>query len=490
MRIGQSLSESPGHKILLLEAGPKDDSFWVNIPVAFPRLLNNNAYNWMFSTESESGTMNRVLPIPRGKMLGGSSSLNGMVFVRGNPLDYDHWSQLGNRGWSYESVLPYFKKMEHFEPGGYDSRGRGGPLNVANMVERHELLDTMIDAAIAEGFQRNPDYNSGQQDGFGYYQVTQKNGQRHSTARAFLDPIRKRSNLHVQTNAQVTGLTFEGKRCVGVHYNHGGETRIAKSAREVVLAAGSVQSPQLLELSGIGSAAVLTAHGIDVRHDLPGVGENYRDHYTARMSWRVKLPITLNETTRGLRLAIEAAKYFTRKRGALTFAPGMVFGFARRRPELAQPDIQFHFMHLSFSSAATRALDSQPGMTLSVYQCRPESTGSIHIRSGSPLDKPVIRPNFLFAPEDRQTLVAGLRLGRKIVGNPAFDRYRSEELVPARTPQLTRDFWNSSDTTVKRRTIRSEHAGWGTTRWPWSTTSCGYGASAICGWPMPPSCRP
>lgn len=303
--LANRLSESPAHKVLLLEAGPKDDSFWVNIPVGFPRLLNNNAYNWMFSTESESGTMNRVLPIPRGKMLGGSSSLNGMVFVRGNPLDYDHWSQLGNRGWSYESVLPYFRKMEHFGPGGDDSRGRGGPLNVANMVEHHELLDTMIDAAVAEGFQRNPDYNSGQQDGFGYYQVTQKNGQRRSTARAFLDPIRKRPNLHVQTNALVTDLAFEGKRCVGMHYSHGGETRFVKSAREVVLAAGSVQSPQLLELSGIGSAPALKAHGIDVRHDLPGVGENYRDHYTARMSWRVKLPITLNETTRGFRLAVE-----------------------------------------------------------------------------------------------------------------------------------------------------------------------------------------
>jgi choline dehydrogenase len=428
--LANRLSEDPARKILLLEAGPKDSSFWVKIPVGFPRLLTNNRYNWMFETEPEPATMGRVLPVPRGKMLGGSSSLNGMVFVRGNPLDFDHWSQLGNRGWSYQSVLPYFRKMEHFEPGGDDTRGRNGPLNVANMIERHELLDAMIESAAAEGFQRNPDYNSRNQDGFGYYQVTQKNGQRHSTARAFLDPARGRPNLQIQTAAHVTRLLLEGKRCVGVSYNHHGEVHTARCGLEVILAAGGVQSPQLLELSGIGQADLLQANGIDVKHHLPGVGENYRDHFTARISWRVKLPITLNESTRGLRLAGEVIKYFARKRGALTFAPGMVFGFARTRPELAQPDVQFHFMHMSFSSAATRMLDKHPGMTLAVYQCRPESSGSIHTRSADPLEKPAIRPNFLAAQLDRETIVAGLRLGRRLVGNSAMDRYRAQETVP------------------------------------------------------------
>lgn len=437
--LANRLSEDPARKVLLLEAGPKDSSIWVDIPLGFPWLLNNRRYNWMFSTEPEPATMGRSLPMPRGKMLGGSSSLNGMVFVRGNPLDFDHWSQLGNRGWSYQSVLPYFRKMEHFEPGGDDSRGRGGPLNVANMVERNELLDTMIDAAAAEGFPRNPDYNNGHQDGFGYYQVTQKNGQRCSTARAFLDPVRGRSNLHIVTGAQVTGLVLEGKRCVGVNYRHRGAAHSVRCGLEVVLAAGGVQSPQLLELSGIGDGDLLKSHGVEVKHHLPGVGENYFDHFIVRLSWRVKLPVTLNDATRGLRLVREVVNYYTRRRGALTFSPAIVFGFARTRPELAQPDIQYHLMHMSFSSDTTRLLEKQPGMTMSVYQCMPESRGSIHIGSSDPLGKPVLRPNFLATQRDRETIVAGIRLGRRVIGNSLMDKYRSHETLPGEQAESDED---------------------------------------------------
>src|SRR5690606_35361154 len=237
---------------------------------------------------------------------------------RGQPLDYDTWSQLGNRGWSYESVLPYFRKSEHYEGQSDDSRGKGGPLNVVEMYERHELLDAFIQAGEAEGWKRNPDYNNGDQEGFGYYQCTQKDGRRWSTAKAFLEPARGRSNLRIETNAQATNLLFEGKRCVGVAYMQNGQRREARCGREVILAAGAVQSPHLLELSGIGQPERLKEFGIEVRHALPGVGENYRDHYATRMNWRVKLPITLNEQTRGVNFLKELVKYATTRRCILT----------------------------------------------------------------------------------------------------------------------------------------------------------------------------
>jgi choline dehydrogenase len=428
--LANRLSEDPSKKVLLLEAGRKDDGFWIPIPVGFAKLLNSKTYNWNFETEPEPGVKNRVIPIPRGKTLGGSSSINGMLYVRGNPLDYDTWAQFGNRGWSYDSVLPYFRKSEHFEPGGDETRGRGGPLNVTNMFERHEILDAVIDAAAGEGLPPNPDYNNGHQEGFGYYQVTQKDGRRWSTARAFLDPARGRPNLHVETEAHATSLLLEGKRCVGVAYKQRGAAHEARAGIEVVLAAGAVPSPQLLELSGIGQPALLAANGIDVKHALPGVGENYRDHFCPRMNWRVKLPITLNEQTRGLTFAREILKYFTQHKGILTFTAGIVYGFARTRPELAEPDVQYHFTHASYATAATRVLDREPGMTLAVYQCRPEAKGSIHIRSADPFAKPVIRPNFLGDPLDQQTVVAGLKLGRRIIENAAMDKYRSYEMNP------------------------------------------------------------
>jgi choline dehydrogenase len=433
--VANRLSEDPSKTVLLLEAGPKDGSFWIPIPVGFSKLLNSPTYNWNFGTEPEPGTKGRVIPIPRGRTLGGSSSINGMLYVRGNPLDYDTWSQFGNRGWSYDSVLPYFRKSEHFEPGGDATRGRGGPLNVADMIERHEILDALIEAAAADGWPRNPDYNNGNQEGFGYYQVTQKNGRRWSTARAFLDPVRNRPNLHIETNAHATRLLLDGKRCTGVAYRQGTETREAHCGSEVILSAGAVQSPQLLELSGIGQPTLLQQHGIAVAHELPGVGENYRDHFAPRMNWRVKLPITLNEMTRGVRFAREVVKYFTQRRGVLTYTAGIVYGFVRTRRELEAPDVQYHFAHASYATAATRVLDHEPGMTLTVYQCRPESKGSIHIRSADPLAKPIIRPNFLADPLDRRTVIDGIRIGRRIVNKAAMDKYRAYEMNPGDAAQ-------------------------------------------------------
>jgi choline dehydrogenase len=428
--LAHRLTEDPQVKVLLLEAGPKDSSMWISIPVGFTKLLNSDIYNWNFSTEPEDSVGGRSIPIPRGRTLGGSSSINGMLYVRGNPLDYDTWSQFGNRGWSYESVLPYFRKSEHFEPGGDDTRGRGGLLHVADMREHAELPDAFIDAAAAEGFPRNPDYNNGNQEGFGYYQVTQKNGRRWSTARAFLDPARGRPNLRVETDALTTRILLDGKRAVGVAYTQHGQTHEARCGREVLLAAGAVKSPHLLEMSGIGQPELLTSLGIPVRHELRGVGENYRDHYAPRMNWRVKLPVTLNEQTRGVTFLKEIVKYYTQQRGVLTFTAGIVYGFVRTRPELEAPDVQYHFAHASYGSAQTRVLDREPGMTLTVYQCRPESKGSIHAKSPDSAAAPAIRPNFLAEELDQRTVVAGMRIGRQIINNPAMDRYRAYEMNP------------------------------------------------------------
>jgi choline dehydrogenase len=438
--LAHRLSENPRNRVLLLEAGPKDDSMWINIPVGFTRLLNSTRYNWNFATEPEDSVKGRSIPIPRGRTLGGSSSIIGMLYVRGNPLDYDTWAQFGNRGWSYESVLPYFRKSEHFEPGGNETRGRGGPLNVANMVERAELLDAFIDAAVAEGYPRNHDYNNGHQEGFGYYQVTQKKGRRWSTARAFLDPARDRPNLRVETEAYTTHILLEGKRAAGVEYRQHGRTHQSRCGGEVILAAGAVKSPHVLELSGIGQPELLASLGIEVKHELRGVGENYRDHFAPRMNWRVKLPVTLNEQTRGAALAREIIKYYTQQRGALTFTAGIVYGFVRTRPELAEPDVQYHFAHASYATAATRVLDRQPGMTLTVYQCRPESKGSIHARSADPLAAPAIRPNFLAEELDRQTVVAGMKIGRRIIDNAVLDRYRAFEMNPGDQVQTDEDW--------------------------------------------------
>lgn len=428
--LANRLTESPATKVLLLEAGPPDDSMWINIPAGFTKLLNDPRYNWTFATEPDPNVAGRSIPIPRGKTLGGSSSINGMLYVRGNPLDYDTWAQFGNRGWSYDSVLRYFKKSEHYEPGGDDSRGRGGPLNVAAMRERAELTDAFIDAAVAQGFSRNPDYNNGAQEGFGYYQVTQKDGRRWSAARAFLDPARRRPNLRVETEALAARVLLDGKRAVGVVWTQRGQAREARCGGEVILAAGAVKSPHLLELSGIGQPEVLQSASIAVQHELRGVGENYRDHYAPRMNWRVRLPVTLNEQTRGVALMKEVVKYYAQHRGVLTFTAGIVYGFVKTRPELAVPDVQYHFAHASYGNAQTRVLENEPGMTLTVYQCRPESKGSIHTKSADPAATPAIRPNFLAEELDRQTIVAGMKIGRGIVNNAVLDRYRAFEMNP------------------------------------------------------------
>lgn len=438
--LANRLTEDGRSKVLLLEAGPPDKSMWINIPAGFTKLLNSPIYNWNFETEPEDNVAGRRIPIPRGRTLGGSSSINGMLYVRGNPLDYNTWAQFGNRGWSYDSVLPYFKKSENFEGDSDDARGHGGPLNVADMRERHELLDAFIDAAASEGYPRNKDYNNGKQEGFGYYQVTQKNGERWSTARAFLNPARNRPNLTIETDAYTTHVILDGKRAVGVGYTQHGVAKQARCGREVILSAGAVKSPNILEASGIGQPELLQSLGIEVRHELRGVGENYRDHFAPRMNWRVKLPITLNEQSRGLSLVKEVIKYYTNRTGILTYTAGIVYGFVKTRPELEEPDVQYHFAHASYASAKDRVLDKQPGMTLTVYQCRPESKGSIHLKSKDPMAPPAIRPNFLGDEYDRRVIVDGMKIGRQIINNRVMDKYRAFEMNPGDKVQ-TDDEW-------------------------------------------------
>lgn len=428
--LANRLSENGRHSVFLLEAGGEDRSAWIHLPVGYVKTMTNPDLNWLFSTEPEPNLHNRRIPIPRGKVLGGSSSINGMVYVRGNDRDYDSWAQLGNRGWSYDDILPYFKKAEHRETGGDTWRGAGGPLNVAEVRSTYPILDRLLDAAEEAGYPRNPDYNGERQEGFGYFQVTQKNGRRWSAKAAYLNPARSRGNLHVKSRAMARNLIMDGSAVRGVRYEAGGQIREVFAGREVILCAGSVQSPQLLELSGVGRPEVLKAHGLDVRHALSGVGENLQDHYTGRVVWRLKNSESLNQRARGPRLIGEAVKYAFGRRGALTMPAGIIAGFVRSRPELETPDIQYHWANASFDDPAKRILHKFPGLTAAPCQLRPESRGSIHIRSADPFQPPAIVQNFLTEETDRQTLIAGFRIARDIMATETMRAFNDGELTP------------------------------------------------------------
>ena len=451
--LANRLSADSRNSVLLLEAGGRDWSPLVHIPVGFWKMIERPSVNWCFETVPEAGTRDRKIPIPRGKVLGGSSSINGMLYVRGQALDYDTWAQLGNRGWSYEEVLPFFKRSERFERGADEYRGAEGELNVADMVEGHPILDAWVAAGQEAGYPDNPDYNAASQEGFGIYQVTQRNGRRFSSARAFLDRARSRPNLVIATHALAQRVLTANRRAVGVRYLMNGGTAIEAIAnKEVILAAGAVQSPQLLELSGIGQAELLQTHGIDLVHDLPGVGENYRDHYSSSVAWRVQGATTLNEHTRGVRFLWETLKYGLARRGALTYTAGIAHGFVRTRPELETPDVQFHFAHASYARGNRRGvLEKAPGMTCSVCQLRPESTGSIHIQGADAAAPPAIRPNFLSEEVDRAALVEGMHIARRVAEAPSLRRYAEYELYPGdgvRTDDEILEFCRRTGSTV------------------------------------------
>jgi choline dehydrogenase len=437
--LANRLTEDANYNVLLLEAGGEGKGFWVNIPAGFGKLLVNERFNWRFWTEPEENVFQRKIVVPRGKGLGGSSLINGMIFVRGQPQDFDHWAQLGNKGWGFQDVLPYFRRMENWEGGSNELRGGEGPLNVVQVKERPVLSEAFIDAALQAGFRKNPDYNGADQDGFGYYQVNQRDGRRWSTSTAYLQPARNRPNLEVHTNSHVTRVMLDGTRVTGVEYYRNGR-KCQVSAKEVILAAGAVQSPQILELSGIGDPVVLKSAGLPVNHVLPGVGANYADHFCTRMNWRVSQPITLNEQSRGIALAKAVAQYFTTRKGILTLATGLAHGFVKTRPGLASPDVQYFFMHASYANAADRKLDHEPGMTIGVSPLRPESRGTIHVKSADPFAAPAIRPNILATSEDQDTLVRGMKIARDIVGQRAMKPFVSHEMSPGKNVE-TDDQW-------------------------------------------------
>lgn len=427
--LANRLSADGKHRVLMLEAGQEARSMWIGIPAGFSKLLVNPDYNWRFATEPEDNVYGRTIAVPRGKGVGGSTLINGMIYVRGQPQDYDGWEAAGATGWGHAQAERLFRKIENYDAGG-DTRGKNGPMHLEEVAERFPVSDAFLRAAQEDGQPLNADYNSGNQEGVGYYQVLQHRGRRWSVVDGYMKPAAGRKNLSVECGAHVTRLVFEGKRCVGVTYRQNGQEHTVRARRETVLCMGAVQSPQLLELSGVGNPALLQSFNIPLVHAQPQVGENYIDHFATRMNWRVKNTVTLNEMSRGWRLAQQVARYYTRHTGILTLGTGLVHGFVKSAPGLPTPDVQFFFVHASYANAAERILDRHPGMTIGVAQLRPESVGSIHLKSADPLAGPSIRPNFLSAQIDRDSLVGGMKAARRIVGQPAMQRYIEAEVSP------------------------------------------------------------
>ena len=427
------LTEDGRTRVLLLEAG-RTSHHWSSLPASFALLIDNPAANWRYQSEPETGTANRTIPVPRGKLLGGSSAINGLVYARGQTLDYDTWAQLGCRGWSWQDVEPVFQRMEHYENANGDARrGSGGPLRVSEVPDRSPLYDAWFAAAKAAGHPRNPDYNGPDQNGIVKTQTTISRGRRMSTAACYLRPALRRPNLRVVTEAPTRRVLLEGTRCVGVAYQAGGRTVEARAGRAVILSAGAVATPQLLELSGIGNPELLARHGIAVRHALPAVGENFRDHINARIQWQVRQPgVSYNDRARGLGLFGQILRYGLTRGGFLSLPSAPVLGFLKTRPELETPDVQMHFIPYAVKDPKRRKLTDWPGMTVSCYQLRPESLGSIHLRSAEPDDQPAIRFNFLTDPLDCRTMIDGFRMVREIVEAPPLDAIRGEEVSPGK----------------------------------------------------------
>jgi choline dehydrogenase len=428
--VASRLSED-GSKVVLLEAGPPDRDIWIHVPAGVLRVLNNTKINWNFLSEGEPGTDGRQLQWPRGKVLGGTSSINGMLYVRGNPMDYDNWAQMGCRGWSYDEVLPFFKKSETYRSGGDpEFRSKGGPLIVEDYRTILDLTHRFVQAAQQAGHPFSADYNGKQQEGVAYSQMTRRGKWRGSTAQTFLREARGRGNLRVETDATVTKLLFDGKRCTGVAFRQRGADREETAAREVILCGGAVNSPHVLQISGIGPATHLQSIGVPVVHDLPGVGANLNDHYVVRISHRVKNAVTINQLARGARVLREALKFATFGNGALTFGVTSAMVFCHSREGLAAPDLQLLFTPASYAQGVFRQLEREPGMTVAVCPVRPDSRGTIMAQSPDPFQYPAIRPNYLSAPSDLRVLISGVEQTRKIFAQPTMAAYSVEETVP------------------------------------------------------------
>jgi len=427
------------YTVCLLEAGPRDWNPMIHIPAGFIKTLVNPSVNWMYQSEPSAGTNGRTIPTPRGKVIGGSSSINGLIFNRGQNLDFDVWAQKGNRGWSYDDVLPYFRRFESYEGGGNENyRGQTGEMRITDLSWRDPLCDAFIDGAESLGIPRNPDYNGEIQEGTSYIQRTSTGKLRMSAARAFLKPARGRRNLNIITNAHATRILLDGRKAIGVAYHRGGangQKHKIVARREVIVSGGTINSPQLLQLSGIGPADLLRNLGIDVHHDLPGVGENLRDHYGTRLTARAKNVRTINELARGPRLVGEIAKYFLGRRSILELGPTLVYCFWHSDEKVRNSDLQISFTPASYKEGMQAWLDDEPGFTLATWQQRPESLGYVRARSSDPFDKPVIQPNYLADEEDQRVLLAGIKLSRRLMHTAPLAPYFDYEAYPGKDVQ-------------------------------------------------------
>ena len=433
--VANRLSADPRHSVLLLEAGPAGHP-WTHVPIGFARMIANPAVNWLYSAEPEPSTKGRRLPVPRGRILGGSSAINGLAFVRGQARDFDTWAQMGNPGWSYADVLPFFRRMERWEGPGGDAeyRGTDGPLRVTNPQPAEPLYRAIIEAAAQVGIRHNPDYNGASQDGIAMSQASISGGRRMSTAACYLDAaVRRRPNLRIETGALAESLVLEGTRCVGLRYTVGGQPREARAGREVVVSAGAINSPQLLELSGIGQPERLQALGIAVRHALPGVGENLRDHFAPRTRWAIGAPgYTFNDTGRGFGLVRQAMRYALTRGGMLGMVAAPLRAFVRSREEgLEGPDLLLGWVPMLMEPGPQGPrLSEQSGMTCYAHPMRPESRGSVHAASADPRRAPEIRFNFLASPVDAALTVRAIRIAQSIMTAPAMAPLRVSEIAP------------------------------------------------------------
>jgi choline dehydrogenase len=435
--LANRLSADGKHSVLLLEAGPEDTNLWIHVPLGYGKLFKEKTVNWMYQTEPEPELGGRQVFQPRGKVLGGSSSINGLLYVRGQHEDYDRWRQRGNSGWGYDDVLPYFKKAEDQQRGGDKYHGVGGPLTVCNLGHPDPLSAAFIDAAAETGLPVNSDFNGASQEGAGFFQTTTKGGRRASTAMAYLRPAKSRGNLHVETSALAQRILFDGRRARAVEYRQGGALRTASARKEILVCGGAYNSPQLLQLSGVGPAELLKQHGIELVLDAPGVGNDLQDHMQVRLVMRCPQRITLNDIlNHPVRRIMAGARYAAFRSGPLTIAAGTSGAFLKTDPRLASPDVQIHFLPFSTDKMGEK-LHAFSGFSASVCQLRPESRGSLRIKSADPTEPPAIRINYLATETDRTAFVEGIKVLRKILAAPALKPFVTEEVEPG--PKITSD---------------------------------------------------
>ncbi len=428
--LANRLSENPAHKVILLEAGGKDINPWIHIPVGYFKTIHNPSVDWCYKTEPDPGLNGRSIEWPRGKVLGGSSSLNGLLYVRGQPQDYDRWRQMGNAGWGWEDVLPLFKRAENNERGADAYHGDEGPLSVSNMRIQRPITDAWVAAAQAAGYKYNPDYNGADQEGVGFFQLTSHNGRRCSSAVAYLNPAKSRDNLQIVTHALVEKIGLDGKRATSVTYrDRAGRQQVVKANREIILSGGAINSPQILMLSGIGPSDQLGEHGIETLVDLPGVGQNLQDHLQARLVYKCNEPTLNDEVSSLFGQARIGLKYLMFRAGPMTMAASLATGFMKTREDLETPDVQFHVQPLSAENPGKGA-DKFSAFTMSVCQLRPESRGEIRLASADGRTYPKIIPNYLSTENDCRTIVDGVNIARRIARHAPLTSKISEEFRP------------------------------------------------------------